>query len=265
MLKFFAQASPVAFWLRLGLLWLALAGGAVQAQTDDPLESYNRLMFRFNEQVDRLILKPVAQGYKAVTPEFVDTGVSNFFGNLGDFVSLANNILQLKLEQSTNDLFRVTFNSTFGFFGLIDIATPMGLPKSGEDFGQTLGYWGVGEGYYIVLPLLGPTTTRDVWRYPVDAVFYPVSYVDPSSDQLIMRGVNIVDTRADLLRAERAFSEAALDSYAFQREAYLQRRLNQVYDGNPPQPEFNFDEDFDDDLDAEGSEPLPSAAEPATQ
>ena len=201
---------------------------------NDPLESYNRAMFEFNRTVDDALIKPIAKGYQAVTPDIVDQGISNFFSNLGDFIVVANDLLQLKFEQAAQDSSRILLNSTFGLLGLFDVATPLGLPKNEEDFGQTLGYWGVGEGYYIVLPLLGPSTTRDVWRLPVDYVFNPVNYVDPATDRFIMRGVDLIDTRADLLQVERALGDAALDQYTFLREAYLQRRRSLVYDGNPP-------------------------------
>jgi phospholipid-binding lipoprotein MlaA len=149
-------------------------------------------------------------------------------------VVIANDILQLKPEQTVQDTLRFSVNSTLGLLGLIDIATPMGLPKNYEDFGQTLGYWGVGEGYYVILPLFGPSSTRDVFQYPVDYFFSPVSYVDPTSDRIILRSVDLIDIRADLLPADRALEEA-LDPYIFLREVYTERRRNLVHDGNPPQ------------------------------
>ena len=227
----------------LGLVcWLSVHSGA-HAQTDDPFETYNRAIFSFNETVDSALIKPLAETYKAITPEIVDNSITNFFGNLGDVITVANDLLQFKFEQAANDTTRVVLNSTFGILGLFDVASAWGIPKNQEDFGQTLGIWGLDEGYYIVLPLLGPSSTRDVWRWPVDYLFSPVTYVDPATDRWIMRGVDLLDTRADLFRAERAFSDAALDPYTFQREAYLQRRRNLVYDGNPPPLRMDFDED----------------------
>ena len=136
-------------------------------------------MFSINRSIDENVLKPIAKGYKRVTPQLVDRGVSNFFSNLGDVVVIANDLMQLKFDQALSDTNRFAINSTFGMLGVFDLATPMGLPKHDEDFGQTLGYWGVGEGYFFMLPLLGPTTTRDVWGLPVDALFNPINYVDP--------------------------------------------------------------------------------------
>ena len=229
--------------LSLALLcWLTVQSN-VHAQTEDPLESYNRMMFSFNETVDSALLKPLAETYKAITPEIVDESITNFFGNLGDVITVANDLLQFKFEQAANDTARVMLNSTFGLLGLFDVASAWGIPKNQEDFGQTLGVWGLGEGYYIVLPLLGPSSTRDVWRLPVDYLFNPVTYVDPATDRWIMRGIDLLDTRADLFRAERALGDAALDPYTFQREAYLQRRRSLVFDGNPPLPQFDFDDE----------------------
>lgn len=216
----------------------------------DPWEGYNRAMFSFNRSVDKAVIRPLAKGYQAITPEFVDIGVTNFFSNLGDVVVIANDLLQLKGEQAVQDTVRFSVNSTLGLLGFIDIATLMGLPKNYEDFGQTLGYWGVGEGYYLVLPLLGPSTTRDIFQYPVDYFFYPVSYIDPTSDRLIVRGVELIDYRALLLPVDGALDDA-LDPYIFLREAYRERRLNLVHDGSPPNTGVDLEglEDFIDSQD----------------
>lgn len=220
----------------------------------DPLEPYNRVMFNVNDTLDKYVLKPVAQGYDYVTPEIVDEGISNFFSNIDDIGVVANDILQLKLKQAVMDSSRIVYNTVFGLFGFFDVASYMDLPKHNEDFGQTLGYWGVGEGYYLVLPLLGPSTTRDVWSVPVDVFLVdPIAYADSASAEIAARSVEVVDTRAGLLRVERAFGDVQIDPYSFQRQAYLQQRRNLVYDGNPPEPELDFDEldDFEDfeDLD----------------
>ena len=228
----------------VGIL-LVLSGCAsteeIMRTNDDPLESYNRTMFTINDKIDKAILKPVAQGYQFILPELVNTSVSNFFSNLGEIIVIVNDTLQLKVNQAVMDTSRLTFNTTFGVLGLFDFAgTYMDLPKHDEDFAQTLGYWGIGEGYYLVLPLLGPSTTRDVWGVPVDMYMSPVTYVSPTRDRILVQALNVVDTRAGLLRVERAFGPSAqLDPYAFQREAYLQRRRNLVYDGNPPKPNFD--------------------------
>jgi phospholipid-binding lipoprotein MlaA len=243
------------------LAFVLLTGCASTAQVNDadsdPLESYNRTMFDVNRAIDKAVVRPIAVGYEKITPEFVDIGVSNFFSNLDDVVVIVNDLLQFKLEQAVQDTVRFSMNSTIGLFGLIDIATPMGLEKNYEDFGQTLGYWGVGEGYYLVLPLLGPSTTRDMFRYPIDYyVFDPVSYVSPTRDRLLLLGTDLVDERAALLPADRALEEA-LDPYVFIREAYLQRRRNLVHDGNPPQsddPDLEGLEDFIDQSEEDTAE-----------
>lgn len=225
----------------------------------DPLEPYNRFMFKVNDTLDKAVLKPVAQGYDYVTPEIIDEGITNFFNNLNDVAVVANDILQLKPKQALMDASRVVYNTTFGVLGFFDVASYMDLPKNDEDFGQTLGYWGVGEGYYLVLPLLGPSTTRDVWSVPVDRFAVPDTYLDASlTTQVALRSTNIIDIRADLLRVERAFADTQIDPYSFQRQAYLQRRRNLVYDGNPPEPELDFEdfEDIDDLLDEDLDEDL---------
>lgn len=225
----------------------------------DPLEPYNRFMFKVNDTLDKTVLKPVAQGYDYITPEIIDEGITNFFSNLEDVAVVANDILQLKPKQALMDTSRIVYNTTFGILGFFDVASYMDLPKNEEDFGQTLGYWGVGEGYYLVLPLLGPSTTRDVWSVPVDRFADPVTYLDPSLGTLIAgRTVEIVDIRAGLLQVERAFADNQIDPYSFQRQAYLQRRRNLVYDGNPPEPDLDFDdfEDIDDLLDEDLDEDL---------
>lgn len=223
------------------------------AAENDPLESYNRAMFEFNDTVDRYVLKPVATGYDTVTPDPIQKGVSNFFSNLDDITVIFNDLLQLKLLQFLSDTGRLLINSTLGLGGLIDWASDMGLEKHDEDFGQTLGYWGVPAGPYFVMPFLGPSTLRDT---PADYV--DIRYFDPVWQQLHegypvvardesaawgLTALRIIDLRASLLKAEKILDEAALDRYSFIREAYLQRRLNQVYDGMPPEPEPVFSED----------------------
>lgn len=210
----------------------------------DPFEGYNRAMFTFNDKVDQIVLKPVARGYKAITPELVDNSVTNFFSNIGDVIIVFNDLLQAKFAQAASDSTRIVFNTTFGVLGLFDVAgTWMDLPKNNEDFGQTLGFWGVGEGYYLVLPFLGPSTTRDVWGLLVDNYVDPLQRLDTSAERLGIRALYVVDLRADLLRLERAFGDAQIDPYSFQRSAYLQRRRNLVFDGNPPKPPLDFEDE----------------------
>jgi len=216
---------------------LGLAGCATGVDRDprDPLEPLNRAVHSFNNDlVDRAILEPLARGYRYITPAPVNQGVTNFFNNLLDIRSALNNLLQFKIGRAFSDVSRVAVNSTIGILGLMDVASNMNLPRYNEDFGQTLGVWGVGSGPYIVLPLFGPASGRDGIGLVVDWFADPVNYLADDSARWGVRGLNVVDTRADLLSASRVMEEAALDPYAFIRDAYLQRRESLVYDGNPP-------------------------------
>lgn len=208
-----------------GLMVLPLAG---QAATEDPWESFNRPVFRFNDTVDTYALKPLAQGYQAVTPQFLETGVHNVFRNLGDVGNLANNLLQGKVHDAGVDTSRLLFNTTIGALGFFDVASRMGLQRSDEDFGQTLGAWGVGSGPYLVLPLLGPSSLRDAPSKVPDSFLTPYPYMDHVPSRNVMRGINVVDARASLLDAERMISG---DKYIFIRNAYLQNREFRVRDG----------------------------------
>lgn len=225
------------------LLSLSFLGGCAtiegEADPDDPLESFNRAMYSFNDTLDQAILKPAAQGYNAILPDPVNKGVSNFFSNIDDIVVLFNAILQLKFDQALSDTARIFFNTTIGLFGIFDVASGMELPKHNEDFGQTLGYWGVEPGAYIVLPFFGPSNVRDTVGLIANAYVNPIYDVTPQSDQNALIIVNVLDRRAGLLSASKILQEAALDPYLFVRDAYLQRRENLVYDGNPPKPKFD--------------------------
>ncbi|QEW06916.1 MlaA family lipoprotein [Nitrincola iocasae] len=208
---------------------LALSASAVQAQQEnDPWEGFNRSMFSFNDGLDRAIIKPVTKGYRYVTPEIAQTGVNNFFENLRDFRTMLNNLLQGKVHNALEDFSRITFNSTFGLAGLIDVATPMGIPKNDEDFGQTLGHWGMSSGPYVVLPLFGPSTIRDTAGMVPDWHLDPVNYVDDGGARNSLRVLRLLDTRSQLLDAERIISG---DRYIFIRDAYLQRREYLINDG----------------------------------
>ncbi len=224
---------------------LLLAGCASVAQPDphDPWESYNRSMTRFNDAVDEAVLKPVATAYKTVLPQTARTGVGNFFGNLGDVWSFVNNVLQAKPEGALHSFWRVAINTTLGLGGLFDPATEMRLERHREDFGQTLGYWGADSGPYLVLPLLGSSTLRDTLALPLDFYGNPVGQVNDVPVRNSLVGLQFVDTRARLLQAGDMLEEAALDPYSFKRDAYLQKRRNDVYDGNPPQDEERYDLD----------------------
>lgn len=219
------------------------------ADERDPFEGFNRAMYEFNDDLDRAIVKPLATGYQKVVPTPVSNSITNFFSNLDDVVVLINDILQLKFEQSLSDFGRITFNTTFGLGGLFDVASHMGLPKHDEDFGQTLGYWGVGSGPYLVLPFFGPRTLRDGLAIPVDWEANPLVNIKDNNTYWGAIGLKYVDVRAGLLRASRILDTAALDPYVFMRDAYLQRRQNLVYDGNPPRSEIDefdpFSEEFD--------------------
>jgi len=225
------------------LFSLFMLGGCAtiegEADPDDPLESFNRAMYTFNDELDKAILKPVAQGYNAVLPDPVNKGVSNFFNNLEDVVVIFNDLLQLKIEQALSDIGRVFFNSTLGIAGIFDVATSMDMPKHNEDFGQTLGYWGVGTGAYIVWPFLGPSNVRDTVGLVSDAYVNPLYDIKSRGTQNTLIVVNVIDQRAGLLSASKILKEAALDPYLFVRDAYLQRRQNLVYDGNPPKEDFD--------------------------
>ena len=204
------------------------------AQVYDPIEPVNRVIFSFNDKLDQYVLRPVAQGYVNVVPRLVRTGVSNVFGNISDMFSALNNALQGKPEPLGNDLGRVLVNSTFGLGGIFDIASEGGVEKSGEDFGQTLGYWGLGPGPYLVLPILGPSSVRDTAGLIVQGYLDPVNQVTPNPNKYELIGARAIDARAGLLGTEDLVAGAALDRYTFIRSAYTQRRRSLVYDGKPP-------------------------------
>jgi len=205
----------------------------------DALESYNRAMFTFNDTVDKAVFKPVAKVYWRVLPEPVTDSVGNFFSNLNDVVVLANDLLQFKLHQAAMDSSRIVFNTTFGVAGLFDVASRMDLPKHREDFGQTLGVWGIGQGYYIVMPLLGPSTVRDAFGMVGDFTINPIDWAtDSDGVQWGLWGLNLINRRASLLRLERALADEQIDPYTFQRSAYLQMRRSLIYDGNPPRSDL---------------------------
>ncbi|MHB1618427.1 MAG: MlaA family lipoprotein [Sulfuricella sp.] len=225
------------------LLSLALLGCATNGDPRDPLEPLNRGIYKFNDAVDKAVLKPVAIEYKEAMPDPVRTAVGNFFSNLDDVLVLLNDLLQFKLDHAASDFSRLVWNTSVGIAGLIDIATPMDLPKHNEDFGQTLGYWGVGNGPYLVLPLLGPSTLRDSVGTVVDTHFDPVAQHTPVPERNSAIAIRAVDARSRLLDAEKVLDEAAIDRYVFLRDAYLQRRRGLVYDGNPPREKFEDDEE----------------------
>jgi phospholipid-binding lipoprotein MlaA len=201
----------------------------------------NRSIYQFNDAIDTVALKPAAQLYVKVLPSMVRTGVSNFMGNLGDVWSMANSALQLKGQATVETFMRINVNTFIGLGGILDVASEMGIEKRREDFGQTLGYWGVQSGPYVVLPLFGPSTLRDALAFPVDMKGNVTNSLadEPTRNGLLV--TRLVDTRAGLLKAVDAIKASSLDPYSFVRDAYLQKRLNDIHDGNPPSS-FDYNE-----------------------
>ncbi len=240
--------------LSLSLLFaLTLAGCAgtppmPDDQVHDPLEETNRRIYAFNEQLDRYIAKPVADAYVFVTPRFARRGVTNFFSNAKYPGTMINAALQGKWSQAGRDSGRFLLNSTVGLLGLFDVATPLGLERNNEDFGQTLAVWGTPEGTYLMLPVMGPSTTRDVHDYPVGAATNVVTYLGSWALVGPLYALDLINLRANLDQAARFRSEAALDEYVFTRSAYRQYRNNLIFDGDAPERDL-FDDLDDDDFD----------------
>lgn len=223
----------------------------------DPMESWNRSVFSFNDSVDRAVVKPVATAYQRVLPHWVRTGINNFFTNLDDAWSFVNNALQLRGQATADSFGRVMVNTTMGLGGILDVAGEMGMERHSANFGLTLGRWGVGPGPFVMLPFLGSSTLRDTLALPIDRQGNLLNLVVdvPTRDALTI--LNVVDTRATYLRAGDVVDGAALDKYSFTRDAFLQRRRSQVYDGNPP------DEDSTSmNTGAVGTPPLTAASAP---
>jgi phospholipid-binding lipoprotein MlaA len=220
-----------------------------RANPRDPLEPMNREVTKFNEGVDAVLLKPAATFYRENVPPLVRTGVANFFGNLGDVWSMANSLLQLKIQNAAENWIRFNINTLFGLGGIIDVASELNIERHREDFGQTLGRWGVPPGPYLVLPLLGPSTLRDTIALPVDRRYDLVGAVESNTAQTSLIVLRAVDQRANLLRATSVLEGAALDKYSFTRDAFLQRRRAEVVEGTRRE-----------DVDDSGKEP----DEPAT-
>jgi phospholipid-binding lipoprotein MlaA len=224
---------PGASWPERLSLLVACAGllllpAMAQANEEDPWQGYNRFMYRVNDHVDAYTLKPLAKGYQAVTPQFFEDGVRNVYRNIGDVGNLANNLLQGKLHDAGVDGSRLIFNTTFGLLGFFDVGSAMGLQRNDEDFGQTMGVWGLNSGPYVVLPLLGPSTVRDAFAKVPDSMLVAPAFIDHVPTRNVVRGVQTLDLRASLLSAERLIVG---DKYIFIRNAYLQNREFKVRDG----------------------------------
>ncbi len=218
----------------ISLAMLTLLGACATPQNKDPIEPVNRVIYKFNDGLDRAIVKPLAQGYRAALPSFARTSIANVFENINDVLVSVNNLLQGKLTNAVSDAGRVAVNSTLGILGLIDVATNMGLEKHHEDFGQTLGYWGIGDGAFIMIPLLGPSNLRDGIAKVADVQLSPLHFLKNVPVRNSLTGTRLISTRANLLDETNLLDEASLDAYAFMRDAYIQRRRSQIYDGNPP-------------------------------
>lgn len=234
---------------------LAGCAGIPGPNPRDPLEAYNRKAQEFNEGVDSLVLKPTAIAYRNAVPPLIRTGVANFFGNLQDFWTMVNSALQLRKQEFGDSLARVEINTFIGVFGIFDVASELNIDKHKEDFGQTLGRWGVPSGPYIVIPFLGPSTLRDALALPIDAkgdLVWSMPHTDERTSLYVLRAI---DRRANLLRVGELVDQAAIDKYSFTRDAFLQKRRADVYDFKP-----------EGGADSDGSIPMedggPSAAEP---
>ena len=236
----FCSRSPGLF-ARRALCWgvLAVVSTGCATRPDgnprDPFESFNRGVYQFNDGVDKVVFKPAATVYHALTPALVRAGVGNFLGNLEDVWSFVNSVLQLKPRAAANNFMRFNVNTVFGLGGVLDVASEAGIERQREDFGQTLGHWGIPSGPYLVLPFLGPYTVRDAFAMPVDRAGDIVGNLDHVATRNAIKLIDLLDTRAGLLRAGDALDEVALDKYTFTRDAFLQRRRNAVYDGDPPE------------------------------
>lgn len=250
----------------------ALAGGCatvapagtepVAANPIDPWENFNRKVYAFNEGLDEALLRPLAEAYRDVVPELVRTGVDNFFGNVYDAWSAVNQLLQGKLEDSLVMGTRVATNTLFGLGGLLDPATEMRLTRRSEDFGQTLGHWGVPNGPFLMLPLFGPSTIRDATGLWVDRQVSPAQLSDSETKRWVIGGMEVVNVRTKLLQTLRLLDDVALDKYAFVRDAYLARRRDAVFDGAPPFEDLG--DGWEDEPPAAAPAPPAAASAPQT-
>lgn len=229
----------LAVGLTLALLQGCASIRTVASDPRDPFETANRQIYAFNDRLDAAVVRPAAQVWAERVPEVLRAGVRNVLGNLGDVWTTVNAALQLKGQATAESAMRVAVNSTVGLYGLFDVATKVGIEKRREDLGQTLGRWGVPSGPYLVLPIFGPSSVRDAAAMPVDWQASPGQYFPSGGPRAAVALVNVTETRAGLLKATDAIRQASLDPYSFVRDAWLQKRENDVYDGNPP-PHFDY-------------------------
>ncbi len=251
--------------IRILLLLAGIALGGCASSTSktfnrqDPFEPFNRGVYQFNETLDRAVLKPVAKGYNTVMPTPAKAMVGNFFSNLDDVIITANDLLQFKFVQAFSDTGRILINTSVGVFGLVDVASAVGYDKHNEDFGQTLGYWGVEAGPYLEIPFLGPSSVRDGIGLYVDSRPSRIRLIHRMRTRNQLYALKAINRRAALLETESVMEEAVIDRYEFIRDAYLLRRQSLVYDGHPPHEDLDEDEEEEDKAAPDKS----SAAEPA--
>lgn len=231
----FSRQAALLLAAALTLGGCASTGEHTAASPSDPYEGFNRSMYSFNKGVDKVVLRPAAKVYDTVVPTVIDQRVDSALANLGELGNIGNALLQAKFKHALTSTGRLLVNSTLGLAGLFDPATSMGLQRHDEDFGQTLATWGLGQGPYLVLPLLGPSTVRDALAKPVDRQMDPVAEIEHVPTRNTIMGLDLLNTRQRLFELEPVLEES-IDEYAFVRDAYLQRRNYQIHDGNPPAP-----------------------------
>jgi phospholipid-binding lipoprotein MlaA len=237
--------SKITLLLKAGtltsvMLLTACATASREDGVNDPFEGYNRAMHSFNSSLDRNVIRPVAKGYDTVVPTGISQGVSNFFSNLNDITVIINDLLQFKFGQAMDDTGRFALNTTVGFAGILDVATMAGHNKNNEDFGQTLGVWGFDTGPYLVLPFFGPRNFRDSFGLVGDMYTDPVNHLDDAGARNGLIALHVIDARANNLNIKNVLDEASTDEYSYVRNAYLQHRENLVYDGKPPEDDFDL-------------------------
>lgn len=262
-MKIAALLSPAGAVARLALAaTLVLAGCASgpNANPRDPLEPFNRKVLEFNEGVDAVVLKPVATAYRDAVPPLVRTGVNNFFGNLGEGWNFVNSVLQLKFQNAAETWMRLNVNTFFGLGGILDVASDLNIERHREDFGQTLGRYGVPAGPFIMLPLFGPSTLRDTVALPVDRRYNLIQEIEPEGTRNGLYVLNVVDTRANLLRVTEVLEGAALDKYSFIRDSHLQKRRAEIYERSRAGGDDSGGSDGAVPPEAASSAPAPAAA-----